>query len=469
MLISRREVLKRVAFTAGAGALSPMLINLQAQASGEAELMPKRFVFLVRSNGLRPYGIDPVGIVDRMTAAGKRQHQSLYTDELSELELHEDLKALDPLKPRLNIIQGLSAAMNVGAHTGSYGALGAFRCSEAESPTGATIDAVLAEAFPSIFSHLGLAMDAPGRHIMNPRLSSAGANNPLSYYADPMGAYKDLFGSVLGGEKIQKQIAMDRSLLDFVKDDIKRVEKELPASEREKLGHYLGAYESMREREVKIQERADAIRRGAPKADDKYASELGVDRLEAHMDMAAAALITGLSQVVTVRMDHLGHHYKGLGMGGLSLHGYGHNETDAGRHPTVDEITGEEGIRRVRRCHFQMMAALAEKLDAVPEGGGTMLDNTLIVMLSESGDAHHCSFGTFPFVTLGGLGGALKTGRYIQYPAGRNASNNDRRSITNFYHSVLHAAGKPMQRFGTRDNSLLADIDQTAPLPELMA
>ena len=468
MLISRRNMLKRTAFLAGASALSPMLLNLQAQASASAALMPKRFVFLVRSNGLRPYGIDPVGIADRMETAGKKLHESLYTDTLTEMKLHEDLNVLEAFKPKLNIVQGLSATMNVGAHTGSYGALGAFRCAEAESPTGATIDALLAEAFPSIFSHLGLAMDAPGKHIMNPRISSAGANNPLSFYADPMGAYKDLFGSVLGGEKIKKQIAMDQSLLDFVKDDIRRVEKELPGSEREKLGHYLGAYESMRERETKIQERADAIKRGAPKADDKYTSELGVDRLEAHMDMAAAALITGLSNVVTVRMDHLGHHYKGLGMGTESLHGYGHNETDPGRHKNNDGITGVEGIRRVRRCHMEMMAGLAQKLEDVPEGGGTMLDNTLIVMLSESGGAHHCNFGSFPFITLGGLGGTLKTGQYIQYPVGRNAGNSDRRSITNFYHSLLHAVGKP-QEFGTRDNSLLADIDQTAPLPELMA
>ena len=84
-------------------------------------------------------------------------------------------------------------------------------------------------------------------------------------------------------------------------------------------------------------------------------------------------------------------------------------------HDLNDGITGVEGIRRVRRCHVQLMAKLAAKLEAVPEGEGTMLDNTLIVMLSESGGAHHCHFGTFPFVTLGGLGGALQTGKYIQY------------------------------------------------------
>ena len=69
MLISRREMLKRTTLAAGVGALSPMLLNLQAQASGKASLLPKRFVFLSRSNGLRPYGIDPVGIKDRIAKA----------------------------------------------------------------------------------------------------------------------------------------------------------------------------------------------------------------------------------------------------------------------------------------------------------------------------------------------------------------------------------------------------------------
>ncbi len=468
MTISRREMIKQLASTAGVGALSPMLLSLQAQASDRPRKKPQRVVFLVRSNGLRPYGIDPIGIAETIEKSGKKHHQSLYTGDLAAMKLHADLEALKPFTKKLNIIQGLSASMNVGAHSGSYGALGAYRCAESESPTGPTLDAILAEALPSIFSHLGLAVTEPGKHIFNPRISATGANRPLSYYGEPMAAYKDLFGSVLGGEKIRKQIALDRSLLDFVKDDIKKTKKKLPTSEHDKLDRYLAAYSSMRDREIKIEERRDAIKKGAPAAGDKFRSKLASDRLEAHIDIAAAALITGLSKVVTVRMDHLGVHYQGLGMGSMSLHGYGHNETDEGRHPTKDGITGAEGIRRVRRCHMQMMARLAEKLEAIPEGEGTMLDNTLIVMMSDSGGAHHCNFADFPFLTLGSLGQSFKTGQYIHYPLGNNKTP-DRRSVRNFYHSILHAVGLPKIEIGKNDNGLLGEIDQREPLPELMA
>ena len=61
---------------------------------------------------------------------------------------------------------------------------------------------------------------------------------------------------------------------------------------------------------------------------------------------------------------------------------------------------------------------MAKKLESVKEGAGTMLDNTVIVYLSDSGDGHHPNLHEWPVVLLGDLGGALKTrGRYLQLPA----------------------------------------------------
>ena len=57
------------------------------------------------------------------------------------------------------------------------------------------------------------------------------------------------------------------------------------------------------------------------------------------------------------------------------------------------------------------------KLDAVKEGDGTMLDNTLIVFMSDSGDGHHPQLYNWPMVLIGNLGGRLKTdGRYLEFP-----------------------------------------------------
>jgi len=473
MLISRREMLRTLALSAGAGAgaLAPFLTHMRAHASGDAAQLPKRFVFLSRQNGLPRYGFDPAGMEARMAEQGREPFARFYTQPLADLELNASMASLAPFKDRLNLVQGLSARMLTGAHTGSYGALGAYRCGERDAPLGETVDAVLAKAFPTIFSHLGLAMDFPGRYIINPRLSASGVNEPLSYYADPMGAYKDLFGVVTGGAAIQTELDLERNLLDFVADDIRRVNRELPAAEREKLGYYLGAFESLQQRQVQIAQRAEAIRRGAPDCDNKYTSQVETDRLEAHFDMAAASLITGLSQVVTVRMDKLDHRYTGLGLGEKSVHEIGHLADDPkpGRDENfTDGMGGREARAVIRTYQMQLIASLAQKLDAVPEGDGTMLDNTLIVMFSESGDNHHPSYANFPVLTLGSLGGAIRTGQYIQYPSPRSGSA-DQRTLGNFYSTLLHAAGQPQDGFGQPDRNLGDTINQQAPLPELLA
>ena len=119
----------------------------------------------------------------------------------------------------------------------------------------------------------------------------------------------------------------------------------------------------------------------------------------------------------------------------------------------------------MRKFHLDLIGGLARKLDAVPEGDGTMLDNTVIVFFAEYGDRHHPSFFTWPMVTLGSWGGTLKTGRYLQYP---NHGAAGHATLGNFYTTLLHAAGMPQKGFGNRDVRLGADIDQTAPLDHLL-
>ena len=100
------------------------------------------------------------------------------------------------------------------------------------------------------------------------------------------------------------------------------------------------------------------------------------------------------------------------------------------------------------------------------EGDGTMLDNTLIVYLSDSGDGHHPSLKEWPVVLIGNLGGKLKTaGRYLRFPT---YGAKGHRTMANLYCSLLHAAGKPRDKFGIADPGL-KDLDQTGPLSDLLA
>ena len=120
----------------------------------------------------------------------------------------------------------------------------------------------------------------------------------------------------------------------------------------------------------------------------------------------------------------------------------------------------------IRKFHAARVADLAKRLDSLPEGNGTMLDNTLIVYMSDSGERHHGFCNEWPMVLVGNLGGRLKTaGRFLQFPKYQKTGH---RTIANFYLALLHAVGDRRKSFGMEDKNL-KDIDQSGPLAEILA
>lgn len=465
---TRRNVLKGIALGAGTGLLTPVLQQLQAHADGNVEKLPTRFVFVVRANGLRPWGIVPKDLEEK----GKPRHkQDTFQDfALKDRELHSSFKSLEPLKQYMMIVNDLSgrAAAVSDPHGANFGTLGVYRSDNGAPPAGETIDGALAKALPSVFPHLGFKMGTATELIAHPRVSASGRGKTLPFYCSPTLAYKELFGSLANSEELKAASALDKHLLDFMVDDVKRVRKSLAAPEQEKLDHYLHGFETLRDRQVKLATLDDSVRVHIPSITDKYASPVETHRLEAHFDLAAAALIAGLTNVVTFDVDDLGSHYHGLGLGEKTLHGIGHLADDykEGRDSNFADGTDGVGARNiVRKFHLDLIAGLAKKLQAVPEGDGNMLDNTLIVFLSDSGQQHHANYQNFPIVLLGNIRGKLKTGRYLHYPSYGNTGN---RTIGSFYLSLLAAAGHERESFGEIDLQL-PKFDQQQPLPELFA
>ena len=129
-------------------------------------------------------------------------------------------------------------------------------------------------------------------------------------------------------------------------------------------------------------------------------------------------------------------------------------------------MTPVEARSRIRAFHVDQIARVAARLSAVPEGDGTMLDNTLIVYLSDAAEKHHGSCFEWPFLLLGGLVDRRSNkadGRYLQYPG---YGKRGHRTIGSLYSTLMHAAGKPLDEFGRLDVNLDASM-QRGPLPEL--
>ena len=467
---SRREALRNLSLGAGSLALAPFLRQLELEAADDPAKLPKRFVFVIRSNGVLQSEIQPEGLEHLGKTRGHPGWQKESHDyALAERKLHPAMAPLESLKDRVSIIQGLSGRMCSAQHEAGFGCLGAYKGKQ--SPRAETIDGALAKASDGVIPHLGFTMDNFGATMTYPNLSATGPNQKLPYYADPALAYAELFGTVAGGDaKAANDI--QRNLLDFMVDDVKRYSSRLNSREKEKLDHYLNGFEALRGRQARLVAMSDTLKRTAPEFRDAFTSEIEIERLRAHFDLIASSLIAGLTRVCTVRCEHLAMRLTGLGLGAKTVHHIGHmiegQRADGGNAgDAFEKEMGEYETRGViLKFHMELIAGLAEKLQAVPEGDGTMLDNTVIVYLSDHGDRHHSPFADWPMVTVGSAGGKLRAGRYLQVPGWNNRGN---RTIANFYLSLLHAAGHPRDTFGDRDLTMDASIDQTGPLAEWMA
>jgi hypothetical protein len=112
-----------------------------------------------------------------------------------------------------------------------------------------------------------------------------------------------------------------------------------------------------------------------------------------------------------------------------------------------------EAYERVTRYYVGQLAYLAARLEAMPEGEGSVLDSTCLLFTNSlwSGTKHDAS--KVPVVLAGGLGGSLATGRVLDY-ADRG---DDNRKLCSLYLSIMDRMGVPLDHFGDADTRL-ADL-----------
>ncbi len=465
MAMNRRDVLKGMTLSAGSVLLSPILDKLQAQAQGRA-ITPKRFVFVVESNGVRPEQIAPVGVLRNPRPQQALNGPAEFVDlALADRRLPMSLEPINEFKNRVTIVQGLSGRVCGGGHSNNFQALGAFGAGrgnggESMAIEAETIDGALARQIPGIFPHIGLGISKRLENNVIYNISAIGPNRALPTMCKPDQAYANLFGSVAGGNA-QREFAARNNLLDFMREDVGRARTRLAGEEREQLDSYLETFETLRNRQSRLNEIQHTLRERGPVVNNKYTSAVETDRLDAQFDIGAAALICGLTNVLTISsaagVRDFDITFRGLGLN-IDKHSIGHGGSFQGH-------TWADLYNMIRRYHFTLIAELARKLDRVREGNGTMLDNTLIVYLSDGAEGHHSRCWEWPMVLLGNVGGRLRTGRYVDYPGyGRQGH----RTTANMYVTLLQLAGSNRDTFGMRDQGL-RDLDQTGPLTELLA
>jgi len=285
-MTTRRSILKGMTLGAGSLALSPFLNHFARLDADDAEgKLPKRFVFVVKASGLQADFINPQGL----------QHGggTLVDEPLEGRVLADSMASLEPFKDRLTILQGLSGKMCNYGHSAFYGALGAYKATLQGQPPAATIDGHLSNLLPSVFNHVGLKMGDGSQGTAYPAISAAGKNRQLPFQCNPELAFQNLFGSIAAGGDIRRKYQRTGNVLDAMADDIRKLKQNLPSQGKEKLDYYLSGFEALKDRRLKLVSMQNVLKKHAPEVTDKYTSRYTTHHLEAHFDMASAALISG--------------------------------------------------------------------------------------------------------------------------------------------------------------------------------
>ncbi len=116
---------------------------------------------------------------------------------------------------------------------------------------------------------------------------------------------------------------------------------------------------------------------------------------------------------------------------------------------------------KIRQYNSRMLVKIMETLESVPEGSGTMMDNTLIVYTSNNADKQHTSGANWPVMLLGNCGGIFKSGCLTQLDG--------KRPINSLYATLLQVAGQHVDRFNMNDQMARKYDSSTGPLKEVLA
>jgi len=464
MALNRREFFKKTALGTTGLALPPSFNHLLAAPDYGAATIPHRFVFLRKSNGNLPnqFGLPSFSSEELK----KHEEKETFEVALDKHELPDWLKGLESHKEEMTILHGISMSVSGGGHYSYSGCMGAYKAGRniLSNIKWATIDFELAKLFPSPFGHVEMSLAVPhGRDHRTGIVSgySAPAPKQRNYcYADPMTAFNELFKSVTNTD----EVASDNALLDYLRDQETRRLKGLDGDERLKISDQVDSLESIRDRNTKVAELGDVIKQHLPEIDPIHANG-GADatlpqKQAAFTDIIVAALASGLTNVVTYTIDDLGTDITSLPENDekTNIHAVGHGQ--GGRSAFMRDV--------IKTHHMQQVETLVTKLKAVPEGNGTMFDNTTIIYMPETGAGHHNPDTEAPMVVMSGKNSKLDlAGRYIRMPFHGTKGH---KTLSNWYTTLLNAYGNPIEHYGDLDLTMQRNrLPQEGAIDQFMA
>jgi len=351
----------------------------------------------------------------------------------SQFEMKSILKPLEPMRDKLLVLTGLTAdgARPHGDGGGDHArALASFLTGAHPKKTdgtdirnGVSVDQVAATRIgdrtrlPSL--EIGCEAGAMAGNcdsgyscVYSSTMAWKSATQPLPKEVNPKQVFERLFSSVPDAQR-EKRDARRRSILDFVREDSRELAGRLGASDSRKLDEYFTA---VRDIELRI-ERAATL---PPVQTPDYPVPAGVPQsYEEHLrlmcDLIVLAFQTDVTRVCTFVLANEG-----------SNRAYPFIEVSEGHHDLSHHGNDEAKkakIAKINTFHTSQLAYLLNRMNAVQEGDGTLLDHCMVAYGSGNSDGNAHNHDNLPVLLAGGGCGTLKTGRHIRFPKETPVSN----------------------------------------------
>jgi hypothetical protein len=380
------------------------------------------------------------------------------------LELSPTLSPLAPFRDQVVVLSNLAHAMagpqgpgdNGGDHTRCpavfLNGVHPKRTDGADIQAGVTIDQIAAQQIgqdtllPSLelaiedYSGLVGSCDVGFSCTYMNTISWRTPTSPLPMEINPRVVFDRMFGDGASAQERLQRIETQRSILDAITGQVRRLQGDLGTRDRNRVAEYL---DSVREIERRIQL---AERQASNPNIDVPTTPAGIpEDYEEHtklmFDLMAIAFQADITRVSTFMMAREVS-YRTFPKLGVSeaFHPASHHQNNPARLET---------LQKINQHHVSLVTHFLERLKATPDGDGTLLDHALVLYGSAMSNSNVHNHAPLPVLVAGGAGGRLKGGRHLSYAEGTPMSN--------LLLTVLDKAGVPQEKVGD-STGLLSDL-----------
>jgi hypothetical protein len=375
--------------------------------------------------------------------------------EGADFKLSRTLTPLEPFKDQVVVVTNLAHKMaapggpgdNGGDHTRSpavfLNGVHPKRTDGADIQAGVTIDQIAAQKIgqqtplPSLelatedFSGLVGSCDVGFSCAYMNTISWRTPTTPLPMEINPRVVFSRLFGDGANSEERLQRIDEQRSILDAVMGQVRRLEGNLGPSDRNRVAEYLDTVREI-ERRIQLAEKQNSQSTLAVPSSPTGIPDDHQEHTKLMFDMMALSFQANITRISTFMMAREVS-YRTFPMLGISegFHPASHHQNNPER---------LENLTKINTYHVGLMAYFLAKLKATPDGDGNLLDHSLILYGSGMSNSNVHNHSPLPVLVAGGVCGRMKGGRHLKYPEGT--------PMANLLLTILDKSGVPEERVG---------------------